>query len=1069
MSYRKGIILHLSLGLILFSLILISPAHSTPLDAKAKFVKFQQMQNALAAESVPAKVRSIQAALAPKSAAKPAKGKAAIAAGSRTKLMVAGKAQAARTKTSGDPLDDWAWSNPTPTGNRFSDITYGNGVYVAVGAYGTIFTSTDGKAWTQKVSGTTGDLFGVAYSGGVFVAVGYSTIPEATEFTVIILKSPDGATWTPVDLGMTGNLYGVTYADNKFVAVGFGGDLYSGIILTSPDGSSWEPVDTSAFSAQLWDVIYGNNTFVAVGFDQDYGTSAVLTSPDGVTWSQSDTTDLLSTLVGVTYGDGTFVAVGVDIDTESGAMTGAVLTSVDNGVTWTSRDPKMTGALGAVAYGNGSFVSVGYDGSSGAGVIFTSSNGTIWTRKAAGTPPSLNGVAYVNNGFVAVGSSGAIVTSPNGSAWTARSSVVTAATLYDVAYGNGAFVAVGYGGAIATSPDGATWTKRTSGTTYPLYHVAYGNGSFMAVGYYYDEEQGITTGNVILTSTDGAAWTKKSPAGVEGYSFLSVGFGNNTFVVTGFDTNNWADVILTYNGTTWTQNTTETVSFFYGVAYGNDTFVITGEGGIIMTSPDGAAWTLQDYIVGSTLYGVTFDNGVFMVVGDVNAILTSTDGTDWTDLTPMDLIDLWTLRSVAYDAGNDAWVVVGAYLDWESLQWSGAIILTSADGGATWVSRDPESTLALLGVAYGANSFVATGGHGMIRRSSQPVFYSLNLNRSGTGSGVVTSNPTGIDCGSACSASFAGETTVTLTAVPSAGSVFKSWSGCTSSGNKCTVVMNNAKTVTAAFAVANPVKLTVSKVKQASGDGAVTSSPAGIDCGKTCSGLYAPGTSVTLSAAVSSLSTFGGWSLPSCGGTGACTFTMDKAQTVKATFIGPQVLTVTNTSASKGKGTIMTDSGNIACERGTCKGSFLYNTVVTLTAAADSGSNSVFAGWSGCTTQSPTTCTVTMDKAQSVKGTFTGPQTLTVANSSVNRGTGTVTSNPEGVACAKGTCKTPFVYKLEVTLSASADPGSYFMGWSGACSGTDDCFVTMDKARSVTAKFKKGSAPALGEEAVSVE
>lgn len=345
----------------------------------------------------------------------------------------------------------------------------------------------------------------------------------------------------------------------------------------------------------------------------------------------------------------------------------------------------------------------------------------------------------------------------------------------------------------------------------------------------------------------------------------------------------------------------------------------------------------------------------------------------------------------------------------------------------------------------------------------------INLNRSGTGSGVVTSNPTGIDCGSACSASFAGETTVTLTAVPSAGSVFKSWSGCTSSGNKCTVVMNNAKTVTAAFAVANPVKLTVSKVKQASGDGAVTSSPAGIDCGKTCSGLYAPGTSVTLSAAVSSLSTFGGWSLPSCGGTGACTFTMDKAQTVKATFIGPQVLTVTNTSASKGKGTIMTDSGNIACERGTCKGSFLYNTVVTLTAAADSGSNSVFAGWSGCTTQSPTTCTVTMDKAQSVKGTFTGPQTLTVANSSVNRGTGTVTSNPEGVACAKGTCKTPFVYKLEVTLSASADPGSYFMGWSGACSGTDDCFVTMDKARSVTAKFKKGSAPALGEEAVSVE
>lgn len=34
--------------------------------------------------------------------------------------------------------------------------------------------------------------------------------------------------------------------------------------------------------------------------------------------------------------------------------------------------------------------------------------------------------------------------------------------------------------------------------------------------------------------------------------------------------------------------------------------------------------------------------------------------------------------------------------------------------------------------------------------------------------------------------------------------------------------------------------------------------------------------------------------------------------------------------------------------------------------------------------------------------------------------------------------------------------GSTFVGWSGACSGTDAaCAVTMDQARSVTASFKR--------------
>lgn len=76
----------------------------------------------------------------------------------------------------------------------------------------------------------------------------------------------------------------------------------------------------------------------------------------------------------------------------------------------------------------------------------------------------------------------------------------------------------------------------------------------------------------------------------------------------------------------------------------------------------------------------------------------------------------------------------------------------------------------------------------------------LTVNKAGTGSGTVTSNPAGIDCGNTCSAGFTPNTVVTLTATPAAGSLFSGWSGaCTGSANTCPVTMDAAKNVTATF------------------------------------------------------------------------------------------------------------------------------------------------------------------------------------------------------------------------------------------------------------------------------
>jgi hypothetical protein len=81
----------------------------------------------------------------------------------------------------------------------------------------------------------------------------------------------------------------------------------------------------------------------------------------------------------------------------------------------------------------------------------------------------------------------------------------------------------------------------------------------------------------------------------------------------------------------------------------------------------------------------------------------------------------------------------------------------------------------------------------------------LIVNKSGTGSGTVSSSPAGINCGSDCSESFAYNTVVTLTAAPTSPSTFGGWSGAGCSGTgTCIVTMSSARSVTANFIDATP-------------------------------------------------------------------------------------------------------------------------------------------------------------------------------------------------------------------------------------------------------------------------
>ena len=321
----------------------------------------------------------------------------------------------------------------------------------------------------------------------------------------------------------------------------------------------------------------------------------------------------------------------------------------------------------------------------------------------------------------------------------------------------------------------------------------------------------------------------------------------------------------------------------------------------------------------------------------------------------------------------------------------------------------------------------------------------LTVTRAGTGTGTITSNPAGIDCGSDCTEVYAPSTTVILTAVADASSTFSGWSGACTGLATCTVTMDQARAVTATFAI-NSHALDVAR--DGTGTGTVASSPAGIDCGADCTEQYPYGTTITLTATPALGSTFAGWTGGGCTGAGTCTVTLTAATTVTATF-SINIESVTVMRAGSGTGTVTSSPAGINCGAD-CNEAYPFGTMVTLTATPAAGST--FAGWSGGGCTGTGTCVVTVDMAVAVTATFNLTQhTLTVTRAGT--GTGTVSSTPAGINCGAD-CSEPYSFGSVVTLNASPAVGSTFGGWTGGgCTGTGPCVVTVNAATTVTATF----------------
>ena len=196
-----------------------------------------------------------------------------------------------------------------------------------------------------------------------------------------------------------------------------------------------------------------------------------------------------------------------------------------------------------------------------------------------------------------------------------------------------------------------------------------------------------------------------------------------------------------------------------------------------------------------------------------------------------------------------------------------------------------DSVASIVNATQTNSALVNPEGHPAGPLQFVNVIYGLNISRSGSGSGSVTSSPSGISCGTQCSRVLAQGNVMTLTAQAAAGSTFAGWSGggCSGTGT-CEVRMNSEITVTATFnLIGSSHELNVGK--SGSGSGTVTSNPAGITCGSDCTESYPEGQSVILAAATDPGSVFTGWSGGGCSGTGTCQIILGGDVTVTASFV----------------------------------------------------------------------------------------------------------------------------------------------------------------------------------------
>jgi len=582
------------------------------------------------------------------------------------------------------PLDNWHVLYPTETANTINAICGGGGRFVAVGDYGTILSSPNGKNWSGVNTGIVASLWGVTYGNGLFVAVGDGAI----------LTSTNSLDWITNESELV--------ATNFFEGVTFGGGLFVGFnsdtIFLSTNGQVWAAT-TQGFDMES--VVYGDGVFEASGAGGNTG--YFFASPDGVNWTPANEQNISSNLV---EGGLLFYANGYFATTTANVVS-------SNGIDWSSQNYPAIHTI--LAYVNGEFVIPS------GGFTYTSTDFLRWSANNASNlageglgAGAWNPGAYAAGVFVSYGNLTSedpsipphLLYSTNAVNWYAADSD-DRNDLYAVAYYNGAIIAGGAGGVFLESTNGQNWTEYSYGSNVmpggAIYDIADAGSAVVATA--------LVDGEVLISldSTNGTNWTSGVIDSTSVYwPYSRIVFGNGAFVASDGLLENSA------NGVQW-QSLGGSFAYIEDVAFGNGLFVGVGGGGggsgpgLIVTSTDGMAWQFPDSESPEFLQAVVYGNGQWIAFGPSGTVATSPDGTNWSasifggpSITDLTRLTFWN----------------GLYVTLQEAGPSGGYAIGTSPDGYTWTYHSLPTSLVMYGFVFAENSLIVVGQNGTILQSA---------------------------------------------------------------------------------------------------------------------------------------------------------------------------------------------------------------------------------------------------------------------------------------------------------------------------------------------------------------
>jgi hypothetical protein len=370
--------------------------------------------------------------------------------------------------------------------------------------------------------------------------------------------------------------------------------------------------------------------------------------------------------------------------------------SSEDGNTWTLRhsDPASSHAFAAAARSDRRWVAVAHY-TQGLGdrdyVMATSDDGHAWQMLSASPFAPVGGlwdVIWSKQQFTAVGELGAVVTSPDGLAWTLRS---TSENFVAAAWTGERFVAAA-GRHVATSADGTTWEY--SAAVDGLHDMVWVDNQLA----------GVSKGNAgdgWAVSRDGVAWSvAKGPP-----NSLALAKSASVWVAVGSGV---AGVSIHHSsdGAMWDYVDTTTPGALFDVVWARDKFIAVGRpAGLIMTSPDGVAWTKQASPIVDDIEAVQWVEslGMAVAIGLQGEPITSQDGITWKVIDPK--------GQGSSDPFGDQ--TTGLVWEGKGLLAVGDALVTSPDA-SSWTRVTLDRQRRYRTGASGGGHTVVVGDHGKI-------------------------------------------------------------------------------------------------------------------------------------------------------------------------------------------------------------------------------------------------------------------------------------------------------------------------------------------------------------------